>query len=196
MADSIMSDPWLQRWLPLIRARGGRQPILELGCGEGDDTLTLTQAGHHVIAIDLDAPAIAAAKIKAPTADYYCQDLRATFPPQAIELSIVVASLSLHYFTWNDTLAIVERLRTTLHSNGVLLCRLNSTNDLHYGAVGHPSIAANYYLVNGEPKRFFDRQTVIQLFHNGWKILALDEKIIAKYQQPKSVWEVILDRNA
>jgi 2-polyprenyl-3-methyl-5-hydroxy-6-metoxy-1,4-benzoquinol methylase len=66
-----MQDLWLQQWLPLIRSRVGALPILELGCGEGEDTLTLGEDGHHVIAIDLCALAIAAAKITVPTAEYY-----------------------------------------------------------------------------------------------------------------------------
>jgi hypothetical protein len=77
----------------------------------------------------------------------------------------------------------------------VLLCRLNSTNDFHYGASGHPQIAENYYSVNGEPKRFFDRETVIALFSSGWQILAVEEKIISKYLHPKSVWEIVLERS-
>jgi SAM-dependent methyltransferase len=190
-----MKDLWLQQWLPLIRSRVDAVPILELGCGEGDDTLTLVEDGHYVIAIDLCASAIAAAKIKVPAAEYYCQDIRATFPGNVSERGVVIASLSLHYFTWAETLAIVDRIRTSLKLGGVLLCRLNSTNDLHYGAIGHPQIAENYYSVNGEPKRFFDRESVIALFSSGWQILAVEEKIISKYLHPKSVWEIVLERS-
>jgi SAM-dependent methyltransferase len=192
----MRKDPWLQPWLPLIRSRVGALPILELGCGEGEDTVTLLADGHQVIAIDLCELAIATAKIIAPTANYYCQDLRDTFPPQATELGVTIASLSLHYFSWTETLEIVDRLRGTLQLNGVLLCRLNSTTDYNYGAIGHPQIAKNYYLVDGEPKRFFDREAVTALFCHGWDSIAIAEKIIYKYAQPKSVWEVILTRSA
>ena len=77
-----MQDPWLQQWLPLIRSHVGMLPMLELGCGEGEDTQTLLADGHQVIAIDLCDSAIATAKIIAPAANYYCQDLRSNFPPQ------------------------------------------------------------------------------------------------------------------
>jgi SAM-dependent methyltransferase len=189
-----MNDPWLQQWLPLIRSHVGTLPILELGCGEGVDTHTLLADGHRVMAIDLCLSAIATAKIIAPTADYYCQDLRSDFPPQATELGVAIASLSLHYFTWTETLAIVDRLRRTLQINGLFLCRLNSTNDRNYGAIGHPEITENYYLVDGEPKRFFDREAVTTLFSNGWHSIAIAEKIIYKYELPKSVWEIVLER--
>jgi SAM-dependent methyltransferase len=187
----------LQQWLPLIRSRASNLPILELGCGSGADTVILVNDGHEVMAIDRSAPEIAVAKIKAPAAAYYCQDMRtAFFLPKAVELGVVIASLSLHYFDWPETLTIVEQIRSTLKVGGVLLCRVNSTNDYNYGASGHPEIAKNYYLVDGEPKRFFDRQAVEALFANGWRTIAIEEKIIHKYEHPKSVWEVILERTA
>jgi SAM-dependent methyltransferase len=187
----------LQQWLPLIRSRASNLPILELGCGSGADTVILVNDGHEVMAIDCSAPEIAVAKIKAPAAAYYCQDMRtAFFLPNAVDLGVVVASLSLHYFDWPETLRIVEQIRSTLKIGGVLLCRVNSTNDYNYGASGHPEIAKNYYLVDGEPKRFFDRQAVEALFANGWRTIAIEEKIIHKYEHPKSVWEVILERTA
>ncbi len=189
-----MEDLWLQQWLPLIRSRVGTQPILELGCGEGADTRILLADGHQVLAIDLCASAIASARIIAPTANYYCQDLRCPFPPPAATVGVAIASLSLHYFTWDETLALVERIRSTLQLGGVLLCRLNSIADHNYGAIGHPQIAENYYLVEGKPKRFFDRQAITALFGNGWHTIAIEQKIISKYSQPKSVWEIILAR--
>jgi hypothetical protein len=151
--------------------------------------------GHQVIAIDFCASAIATAKIIAPAANYYCQDLRSTFPPQATELGVAIASLSLHYFTWTETIAIVDRLRRTLQLNGLFLCRLNSITDYNYGAIGYPQISENYYLVNGEPKRFFDRAAVTALFSDGWQSIAIEEKTIDKYAQLKSVWEVVLTRS-
>ena len=44
-------DPWLVRWLPLVRERAGGTPVLELGCGRGQDTLSLVEAGLSVVAL-------------------------------------------------------------------------------------------------------------------------------------------------
>jgi [ribosomal protein S5]-alanine N-acetyltransferase len=174
-SGELPQDVWLQRRLPLIRSSASNSPILEIGCGPGADTVTLVNDGHEVLAIDCSAPDIAEAKIKAPAATYYCQDLRTAFPPPAAELGIIVASLSLHYFDWSETLAIAKQIHSTLKVGGVLLCRVNSTNDYHYGASGHPVIAENYYSVDGEPKRFFDRQTIEALFASGWRTILIEE---------------------
>jgi trans-aconitate methyltransferase len=186
------SDPWLERWLDLIAKRTAGLPILELGCGGGRDSEVLAAAGHRVVGVDLSGAAIAKARERVPSAEFHCQDVRAVFPSG--RAGVVLASLSLHYFPWNETVALVERIRQTLVPNGLLLCRLNSTNDHHHGASGHPAIDANYYLVDGEPKRFFDRVAVDRLFGSGWRVLSQEEGVIARYDHPKSVWETVLER--
>ena len=109
---------------------------------------------------------------------------------------MIIASLSLHYFGWVETVALVEKIRATLRMRGALLCRLNSTNDHNYGASGHPRIEDDYYLVEGEPKRFFDRASIEALFATGWRMLSLEERVIERYAKPKVVWEVIVERDA
>jgi SAM-dependent methyltransferase len=186
------TDPWLERWLPLLAGRR----VLELGCGAGRDTAVLAAAGLEVVAIDASATAIAKARPRVPRAAFHCQDLRAPFPAAKAGCGAVVASLCLHYFPWADTRAAVRRIRQALVPGGILLCRLNSTRDLHFGASGHPRIAANYYRVDGEPKRFFDRATVLRLFGVGWRMVSLEEMSIHRYGKPKVVWEAVLTSHA
>ena len=169
--------------------------MLELGCGGGRDTATLIAAGHRAVAIELSPEAAARARERVPSAEIHCQDIRAPFPLAAGSVGVVVASLSLHYFDWPETSMLVNRVWTALRPEGVLLCRLNSTNDHHFGAVGHPEIERNFYLVDGAPKRFFDRASVDRLFANGWHSIGVEEKVIDRYDHPKTVWEVVLERD-
>ena len=185
-------DPWLERWLLLIAERAAGLPILELGCGGGRDSAVLVAAGHEVVGVDLSAKAIANARQRVPSAAFHCQDIRAPFPVE--RAGVVIASLSLHYFPWPETQALVERIRQRLVPSGVLLCRLNSTNDHHFGASGHPRIDDDYYLVDGEPKRFFDRAATVRLFGDGWRMLSLEEGLIDRYDHPKWVWETVLEK--
>jgi hypothetical protein len=78
----------------------------------------------------------------------------------------------------------------------LLLCRLNSTDDHHFGASGHPEIESNYYLVNGEPKRFSDRATIEKLFATGWNVLHLRHELVGRFGLPKALWEVGLEKAA
>jgi SAM-dependent methyltransferase len=188
----MSDDPWLERWLPIIASKAGDLPILELGCGSGRDTQVLAGAGHRVVGLDLSASAVEEAAARVPNCEFHCQDVRAPFPVQAA--NVVLASLSLHYFSWLETVALVGRIRDTLRPSGLLLCRFNSTEDHNFGASGHPEIEPNYYLVNGEPKRFFDRAAIEKLFASGWNILELRHQVVDRYSLPKALWEVGLER--
>ncbi|WP_395703584.1 class I SAM-dependent methyltransferase [Aquabacterium sp.] len=189
---------WLDPWLPLLAQQAAGRPLLELGCGSGLDTATLLQAGHAVTALDLDAAAVAQARDRAPAARLLCQDLRAPWPAppgDAPAYGAVIASLSLHYFPWPETEALAQRVHDSLAPGGLLLCRLNSTRDTHYGATGHPEIAPHYYRVDGAPKRFFDEADVQRLFgHAGWHWLALDEVTIDRYEHPKLAWQLVAQK--
>jgi SAM-dependent methyltransferase len=190
----MRADPWLERWLPLIGERSAGHPVLELGCGTGRDTATLVRAGQRVVALDLSLASIALAKLRAPGAKFHRRDLRQPFPIGEAGTGVVIASLSLHYFPWPETVDLVERIRRRLRPNGILLCRLNSTKDRHFGAVGHERIAENFYRVRGAPKRFFDPESIDKLFAGGWNILGVQESVIDRYLQPKTAWEIVLER--
>jgi SAM-dependent methyltransferase len=190
--DQADGDRWLDRWLPLAAGRSAGRRVLEIGCGAGRDTATLASAGLDVVALDASQSAIAKARRRVPAATIHCQDLRAPFPVDKAECGAVVASLSLHYFPWGQTRAIARRIRAALAPGGVLLCRLNSTNDHHHGASGYACIAPNYFRVDGVPKRFFDRAAVLSLFDAGWHFLSLEELVIRRYAKPKVVWEAVL----
>jgi SAM-dependent methyltransferase len=190
----MLSDPWLNRWLPLVREHAGSNPVLEIGCGHGDDTATLADAGLKVYAFDLSRVAAGIAKVRVPSAVVECRDTRDPLPDQARGLGVIIASLSLHYFTCSETRVIVQRIRSTLRPGGILLCRLNSTQDHNFGASGHPELEPNFFSVKGEPKRFFDEASIESLFSEGWNKLSLEHFFTSKYIKPKALWEVVLER--
>jgi len=190
----MLHDPWLARWLPLLKDCAGTRPVLEIGCGTGADTATLAEAGFAVVAFDLSAASAAATRARVPAAQVSCQDVRAPFPLGTGEAGAVIASLSLHYFPWAETLGLVQRIRATLQPGGLFLCRLNSVEDKHFGATGHPAIEPDYYLVDGQPKRFFDERGTAALFAGGWQLLSMEHQTTRKYVRQKALWEVVARR--
>lgn len=190
----MLHDPWLTPWLSPLRQSVGSRPVLEIGCGTGADTVTLVQAGLAVTAFDLSAASAAATRLRVPQARVLCQDVRDPFPLGDGEAGAVIASLSLHYFPWLQTLELVQRVVRTLAPNGFFLCRLNSTEDKHFGAEGHPEIEPNYCLVDGQPKRFFDEKSVDLLFAEGWNVLSKTHQTTNKYVRTKALWEVVAQR--
>jgi SAM-dependent methyltransferase len=190
----MCSDPWLDRWLPLLAARAGAAPVLEIGCGEGADTVTLTKAGFDVSAFDLSPASVAAARLRAPGARIECRDARDPLPRRATPYGAVIASLSLHYFPWAQTTAIVDEIASCLQAGGLLLCRLNSTEDRNFGAGHGPEIEKNFHAAHGRQKRFFDAASVDRLFAQGWHRLSTAHLTTRKYVKRKALWEVVLEK--
>jgi SAM-dependent methyltransferase len=183
-------DPWLNKWLSLVQQRSSRGLILELGCGNGLDTADLLAAGCKVIASDLMTENLSECADSVPQAHLLQMDNGKSFPFVDHSFSVIVASLSLHYFTWTVTMQVASELRRCLKADGILLARFNSTNDVNYGAGSGLQIEPNFYRVRSSTKRFFD-ETAVRNFLHGWDIQFLEENIIHRYEKPKSVWEVL-----
>lgn len=189
------TDPWLERWIPRLRRAAGAEPVLEIGCGPGADTQTLLQHGLPVVAFDLSPEAVAKARLAAPAATLSVQSLLDPWPLEGAGVGVVLASLSLHYFRWAQTVEVVARLHRTLRPGGLLLARFNATDDIHHGATGHPLIEPGYFDVQGQPKRFFSEADLRALFGTGWRITSLEHHVIHRYAQPKAVWELLAEHS-
>ena len=187
----MKNDPWLDKWLPLIRQKSANGHILELGCGSGWDTVDLLAADCKVIATDISTRNLAECTKAVPQADLVQLDNGKPLPFANASIDVIVASLSLHYFSWDVTMQISSELRRCLKADSILLARFNSTHDYNFGALPTTTeIEPNFHQVGTSTKRFFDESSV-RTFLQDWDTQFLKENIIHRYENPKSVWEVM-----
>lgn len=189
-AIPMLHDPWLDRWIPELKEATSGSPLLEIGCGAGEDTKVLVSHGLEVVAFDLSHQQAAKARAAAPDASISVQNVLDPFPLEGTGIGAVVASLSLHYFTWEVTQSLVRRIHGTLRPGGLFLGRFNSTEDSNYGATGNPEVEPGLSLVEDQTKRFFSQASVKSLFGQGWRVRSMEHMVIHKYQLPKAIWEV------
>ncbi len=191
-------DPWLDPWLPVMHKLAADGEILELGCGHGLDTALLLSRGFRVIATDESISQLVRCAANAPGAALLRHDLREPLPFAEGQFPVIIASLCLHYFPWQQTIDIVDEIHRCIAGGGLLLCRLNSTKDVHFGATDNPVIdwinEGAFYQVRDRQKRFFTNKSVLSLFASGWQMVSLTEPTIDRYTKNKTVWEVILRR--
>ncbi|MBO9609691.1 MAG: class I SAM-dependent methyltransferase [Paenibacillaceae bacterium] len=181
-------DFWLEKYgQRLAAAQEG--PIIDLGCGSGCDSLFLTERGYRVIACDFSSKALAIIHHYISGAETIQFDMTGGLPFPDRSAKAIVADLSLHYFHWDVTVSIVNEIARVVGTGGLLLARLNSTRDVHYGAGQGSELEPHYYEQDGRRKRFFDRADVKRLF-DGWTIDALMETDMHRYSKQKICWEL------
>jgi SAM-dependent methyltransferase len=158
---------WLERWKDLISGKR----VLEMGCGDGKDTRILKARAGMLVSCDLNPSSDLCDISKVMVVDH-----KNPLPFRSSVFEVVVASLTLHYFRWMVTISIFKEISNVLTDHGILICRLNSREDINFGATGHPEIEPGLFNVHGRLKRFFERHDIEVLFKHGWKIIHLEHK--------------------
>ncbi len=187
-AKAPIYDDWLDKYSKVFNACRDT-PIIDLGCGLGNNTLYLFERGYQVISCDFAEAALQRLSHFIPNAVTQLFDLRRRFPFEDGIAKIVLADLCLHYFSEAETIGIIAEIGRILSDGGWLYARVNSVSDVNYGAGEGLLIEPYYYEQNGNRKRFFDESS-LRVFFTEWKIRALREYEISRYLKPKMVWEI------
>lgn len=184
MTQGRSDDTWLATHLTCLHPTR----TLELGCGEGRDSRWLLDHGVRVLATDLSESDLRRHADALPTLIRVRLDIGAGLPFLDGAFNTVLASLSLHYFARAHTLRIAADIRRCLLPGGTLLLRVNSREDVYYGARGHTAIEPHVYRVHNRAKRFFDAADIHEIAAHGWRLDHLRADIIDRYDRPKHVW--------
>jgi SAM-dependent methyltransferase len=190
-SDSVHFDNWIARHERLFRRDWS---IIEFGCGFGYVSEALLAAGWHVLSTDLSSLVLEKVKRRVPSAQVMKVDLEQPLPFPENAYDGVVADLCLHYFDGRTTAGIIREFRRILTSRGYLFCRVNSAEDVHYGAGQGREMERGFYDQDGHYKRFFDERMIKEFFCD-WEIASLDKYDISRHERPKNVYEIVA-RNA
>lgn len=111
--DNIKYDDWLDKFEEIVNAC--ETPILDLGCGTGNDTLYLLNKGKKVISCDQSENAIKNIKKNFPEVfDAKCFNMLDGFSFPDDYCDLIIADLCLHYFKEKDTFKIINEIRRIL----------------------------------------------------------------------------------
>ena len=188
--EDIKIDDWLDAFSSVIN--NSSTPILDLGCGTGNDTLYLINKGKKVISCDQSINAIN--NIKKNFKEVYdtkCFDMLDGLPFDDNSFDVVIADLSLHYFREEDTFRILKDIKRILTNNGYLIFRVNSINDVNHGAGEGKEIEHHLYETSDKRlKRFFDEKD-IKYFFKDFVIEYLNEEVMTRYDLEKKLYRCL-----
>ena len=180
MLEFPQDDEFLSTWLESLRKA---KRIVDLGCGNGVNSFYLYERGIHTIACDFSEPALNLLLKKAPDANVLLFDMRDGLPFLSNHLDVVIADLSLHYFSIQETKAILNEIRRSLVPDGMFICRVNAIETDLMG-LKYPEIEKDYYDVNGCKKRFFTVDSLASIM-SGFSVKKLYEQETEKYRRAK-----------
>jgi ubiquinone/menaquinone biosynthesis C-methylase UbiE len=137
--------------------------ILELGCGEGNDSIYFAKQGHAITATDFSDVAIEqnSKRWTHPKLIFKVQDISQPFQFGDASFDVVYARLSLHYFTNETTKNIFREITRVLKPGGILCFMCKSTNDRIYGQ--GDKIENDMYELNGHVRHFFSKEYASKL---------------------------------
>ncbi len=182
--SEIKLDDWLDKFDNIIEKCS--TPIIDLGCGKGNDTLYLIEKGKKVISCDQSKNAISNIKSNFPEVyDARCFNMLDGLPFEDNSYELVIADLCLHYFKEIDTFKIINEIKRILVNSGHLILRVNSINDINYGAGKGKEVEHHLYLTDDNRyKRFFDKNDILYFF-DGFETEYMQEESFFRYGPEK-----------
>ena len=192
--NPIKYDNWLEIFNKYIFECD--RPVIDLGCGRGNNTLYLIEKGKEVIPCDFSKIAVEIVRKNFPQIkNVNCFDMTKGLPFEDNYTDLLICDLSLHYFTEITTIKILNEISRVLTPNGKMLFRVNSINDINYVAGQGIEIEKHLYKTDdGTFKRFFDENDIKKIFKN-WKILYINEEKTGRYDKEKILWKCAIQNN-
>lgn len=151
--------------------------VLELGCGNGRDSLYFLEKGHNVIAIDGSDAAID--KLNEITADnrdalFVCDDFVKCKALYQMKYDCIYSRFTLHAITEEQENELLDNVRGALNAGGFFSVEARTIRDEIYGR--GVEVAHNAYIYNDHFRRFIDvgefREKLERL---GFEIISIEE---------------------
>lgn len=164
--------------------------LLELGCGQGQDSRFFASRGYSVTATDFSHKGIEIAqeKTREPKVKYLQCDMSKPLPFPDSSFDIVYSHLAIHYFDSKTTTALISEILRVLKPHGVCALLVNSIHDPEYGT--GEKIEDDFYLMDGVYKRFFSSKS-LKTYLGKFENLILDEHGSTYKDRAKSVSNLV-----
>jgi len=190
------SDYWKNKWLSLPQEPANNfairsysliknknlKALLDVGCGDGRDSLYFFKKGLKITAIDFSASGIEKLKSQSPHINCILGDIR-KIKLQENSFNVIYAHLSLHYFDDKTTSKIFDNLYRALKKRGLIFVKCKSIDDALFGK--GQKIAENMYK-KGHTRHFFSKEYMSEKLKS-FKIIRI-RKTSSVYHNYKSAF--------
>ena len=185
-------DGWLNKYQSIWE---NSDNTIDLGCGCGVNSIFLNTYDINTVMCDFSKTALTLVKSAIPKAKTLCFDMTKGLPFEDGFSDLVIADLSLHYFSKSKTLDILGDIHRVLTKKGYLLCRVNSVKDFEKNENEQENTEIEHHLYESWKgyKRFFDGGDVNEFF-SSWQLNYFVETETNKYGFTKYTWEICANK--
>ncbi len=173
--------------------------LLDLGAGQGQDSVYFAQAGFAVFSTDIEVGIIERAdeyskeffgKLDKPRPGMRFQvvDLQKKFPFEENTFNIVYSHLALHYFNKESTEKLFSEIYRVLKPGGVLAFLVNSVSDPEFNT--GKKLEEGYFDTEGTHKRYFSVKDA-KYFAKNFDVILCDDQGETYKDQDKGVHNLI-----
>jgi SAM-dependent methyltransferase len=164
--------------------------VLELGAGQGRDTLAFAAAGLRVTALDYEADALHALAQKADNISVFVHDVRESLPfPDGTFDAVYSHMLFNMAIATNELEGLAREVHRVLRPSGLHIYTVRHVGDAHFGT-GVPH-GDGMFENGGFIVHFFDHPLVERLA-KGFTILEVAE--FEEGELPRRLWRITLRR--
>ena len=114
----------LKRYLNLIPGK----EVLDLGIGQGRNSIPLVELGYNVTGIDYSTKCLEICKNNCPELNLIQSDIR-TFPIEKNKYDLISSRCVLHFFHKEDTYKTIKTIKDGLKENGLVYIHVFSLED-------------------------------------------------------------------
>ncbi|MDI6883208.1 MAG: class I SAM-dependent methyltransferase [Patescibacteria group bacterium] len=175
------ANNFAKRAFKLIKEKN-LKTLLDLGCGDGRDSIYFSNNGLKVTAVDFSESGINKLKSQNEKINCIVKDIRnISFAENSFD--VIYAHLTLHYFDDKTTSKIFNNLYEILKKGGLIFVKCKSTDDTLFGK--GKKVGENMYK-KGHIRHFFTKEYMTEKLKR-FKIIKV-KKTLSVYHEYKSAF--------
>lgn len=169
-------DDSLKRYLKLLDGKN----VLDLGIGEGNNSISLSNLGFNVTGIDSSKKALDICKSNSNNIKLINDDIR-NYKIAKDEFNLILSRYALHFLHKDEVLTIVNEIKENLSVNGLVYIAVFSTSDPGnsrlYSNPNYEYVSNNIFhdKVNNTYMSYFSQPEILDLF-SGFETILISEE--------------------
>ncbi len=173
------------------------QKILELGCGQGRDSIFFAKYGYDVTATDISENAINFVetiknKHNLKNLNLFIHDIEKSFGFLDKKFDLVYSNLALQFFDLSQLNDIFSSIHKIMNKNSFFLFSTKKSGDKYFNFGNKISDYAFEY--KGITRFFFESNKIKDILKNHFDIIFFEDDEHVNFDGTKSVWWKILVR--